>query len=371
MIDFVSGDFFDYDADIRVNTVNCVGVMGAGVALAFKTKYPNMFLQYKKDCENGDLRIGLPTVWHEGDMFAKQLEIINFPTKDHWRANSKYEYIEEGLQWLAQYLNSKQDKVITLPALGCGHGGLDWSIVKEMIVKYLSSSPNKILVFEPQSSRAIKKHGDKLTVAQINKLSNNNIITISNNDLGYPEYLKLYTEKNLYIHGEKLSNNDRFDVTFIVSSELTAEESKMFNYLVEYNLSKKKSLLFGSSVVEKKQIQKSLMQKNSTGICYPSGILKEVQKIDFQQNENLTSLSIGDPFGSFNRSDFLPAVFSRIFLSEIVIFVTPRLDWLQKNMKILKQAQSNFYYVSKNLSESNLKNLKELNAQSYEDLINN
>lgn len=370
MINFVSGDFFDYDADIRINTVNCVGVMGAGVALAFKKRYPNMFLQYKKDCENGDLRIGLPTVWYEGDMFAKQLEIINFPTKDHWRANSRYEYIEKGLQWLAQYLSSKQDKVITLPALGCGHGGLDWNIVKEMIVKYLSSSPNKILVFEPQSSRAIKKDGDTLTVAQINELSNNNIITINNKDLGYPEYLKLYTEKTLYVHGNPI-NKKRFDVTFIVSSKLTADESKIFDYLVEYNLSTKKSLLFGSSVIEKKQIQRSLMKKNFTGICYPSGMLKEVQKMNFQQDENLTSLSIGDPFGSFNRSDFLPAVFSRMFLSKIVIFVTPRLDWLQKNMKILKRAQSNFYYVSKDLSESNLKSLKELNAQSYDYLIKN
>lgn len=85
MIEFVEGDFFDFDADIRINTVNCVGVMGAGVALLFKNKYPKMYKEYVRQCKNNEISPGNPTVWKEGDMFSISLEIINFPTKDHWK----------------------------------------------------------------------------------------------------------------------------------------------------------------------------------------------------------------------------------------------------------------------------------------------
>ncbi|HHQ4709187.1 TPA: macro domain-containing protein, partial [Aeromonas veronii] len=153
MIEYVSGDFFDFDADIRVNTVNCVGVMGAGVALAFKNKYPEMFKQYVKECSLGLLKPGVPSVWVNNDLFSKEIEIINFPTKDDWRNDSEYEYIESGLEWLSNYLKQKKFSTITLPALGCGHGKLNWGRVKHLIETYLSDSQHRILVFEPNSSK--------------------------------------------------------------------------------------------------------------------------------------------------------------------------------------------------------------------------
>ena len=132
MLKYVKGDFFDYEADIRINTVNCVGVMGAGVALLFKNKYPEMFKDYSNACLKGEVKVGEPHVWVEDDMFSK-LTIINLPTKIHWRNPSKYEYIEKGLEWLKNYLLDKENSTITVPALGCGHGGLDWAIIKDMI----------------------------------------------------------------------------------------------------------------------------------------------------------------------------------------------------------------------------------------------
>jgi len=151
MIKFVGGDFFDYDADIRINTVNCVGVMGAGVALLFKNKYPNMFDEYFRACERNEVEPGKPYVWEENNMFSK-CTIINFPTKIHWKNPSEYEYVEKGLVWLRQYLLERNNSTVTLPALGCGHGGLEWDKVKEMIIKYLSEVNSKIFVFEPSSS---------------------------------------------------------------------------------------------------------------------------------------------------------------------------------------------------------------------------
>ena len=151
MIKFVKGDFFDYNADIRVNTVNCVGVMGAGVALAFKKRYPEMFKDYSRACSKKEVQPGIPHIWSENSMF-NSLTIVNFPTKIHWKDPSEYDYIEKGLVWLKLFLKDKEDSTVTLPALGCGHGGLDWSIVKRMVVEYLGNLSCTILLFEPRSS---------------------------------------------------------------------------------------------------------------------------------------------------------------------------------------------------------------------------
>lgn len=152
MINFTKGtlsDLLNYDADIKINTVNCVGVMGAGVALAFKQKHPSMFKAYVSVCRNKDIEPGKPFVWDESD-FEKRCTIINLPTKVHWRNPSTYEYIELNLIWLRDYLSEQPaGTTVALPALGCTHGGLDWVKVKSQINKHLSDLPVNITVFDP------------------------------------------------------------------------------------------------------------------------------------------------------------------------------------------------------------------------------
>lgn len=148
MLHFTSGDMFELDVDIRVNTVNCVGVMGAGVALAFKTRYPEMFREYKKVCDANELKPGALNVWRTLTEW-----IVNFPTKRHWRENSKYEDLEDGLRAFRRYLEGVGRPVrVALPALGCGHGGLDWSQVSKLIERHLGSIEADIFVFEPGDS---------------------------------------------------------------------------------------------------------------------------------------------------------------------------------------------------------------------------
>jgi O-acetyl-ADP-ribose deacetylase (regulator of RNase III) len=149
MLEFVKGDMFDTPADIRVNTVNCVGVMGAGVALAFKKRYPDMFKEYQRDCKVGRIVPGTMHVWKSltGDW------IINFPTKRDWRERSRYEDIDAGLDDLRSYLDTVGPVIVTLPALGCGHGGLDWDKVSRMISQKLDGVTAHVLVFEPAASR--------------------------------------------------------------------------------------------------------------------------------------------------------------------------------------------------------------------------
>jgi O-acetyl-ADP-ribose deacetylase (regulator of RNase III) len=149
MIEFVQGDMFATRADIRVNTVNCVGVMGAGAALAFKQRYPEMFKDYQNACNSGRVKPGKLHVWKslDGDW------IVNFPTKRHWKEKSRYEDIEAGLDDLRKYLDTLGPVTIAMPALGCGHGGLDWSRVSKIIENKLEGVNANIKVFAPQDSR--------------------------------------------------------------------------------------------------------------------------------------------------------------------------------------------------------------------------
>lgn len=149
MLEFVHGDMFETPVDIRVNTVNCVGVMGAGVALAFKQRYPEMFRDYQRDCKDGRVMAGAMHVWRSlsGDW------IINFPTKRDWREPSRYEDIDSGLDALRRYLDGVGPVRIALPALGCGHGGLDWQRVSGMIRDKLGGVDAHVLVFGPAASR--------------------------------------------------------------------------------------------------------------------------------------------------------------------------------------------------------------------------
>lgn len=149
MLEFTQGDMFETPADIRVNTVNCVGVMGAGVALAFKQRYPEMFKDYQRACKDGRVRPGRMHVWKslEGDW------IVNFPTKRDWRDPSCYEDIDAGLDDLRAYLESVGQVTVALPALGCGHGGLDWDRVSGMIQNKLGDIDARVLVFPPSASR--------------------------------------------------------------------------------------------------------------------------------------------------------------------------------------------------------------------------
>lgn len=145
MIKYVQGDLFNSPAQVLVNTVNTDGVMGKGIALKFKKKYPDMFRKYQKYCESNMLDVGMLWLYNAGNKM-----ILNFPTKKHWRHKSEYSYIEQGLK---KFVDTYQDKGITsiaFPKLGCGNGGLDWSVVKGMMEFHLKDLPIEIYIYEKE-----------------------------------------------------------------------------------------------------------------------------------------------------------------------------------------------------------------------------
>jgi O-acetyl-ADP-ribose deacetylase (regulator of RNase III) len=163
-IEYKTGDMFDEPTEAIVNTVNCVGVMGKGVALEFKRRWPENFKAYKRICDAGKLSPGKMFVFENGALVGDRHHryLINFPTKQHWRAHSKIEFIEKGLDDLVKQVEHLDIKSITLPPLGCGNGGLDWSDVRPLIERKLAPlSDVRIVVFPPGSDAAAapEQHG--------------------------------------------------------------------------------------------------------------------------------------------------------------------------------------------------------------------
>ncbi len=139
------GNIFESNMHTLVNTVNCVGVMGKGIALEFKKRFPEMFEDYKTKCLKGFVKPGLP--YYYQDLFGTS--IINFPTKDHWRSPSKLEYIINGLDFLLKNYRDWHINSIALPPLGCGSGGLDWDTVGPIMYHSLKNLDIPIEIYAP------------------------------------------------------------------------------------------------------------------------------------------------------------------------------------------------------------------------------
>ena len=332
MLEFVKGNFFDFDADIRVNTVNC-----------------EMFKEYVRQCKANEILPGKPSVWKKEDMFSKGIEIINFPTKDHWRNPSEYEYIESGLIWLSEYVKNKEGLTITLPALGCGHGGLDWKKVKKLIIHYLAETKSNILVFEPESSKNAEIESF-ITSNKLADLENLGVSVIRKNEKSYPPGLIRYTEKDLWFFGRIITE---FDISLISSTKPNEQEKKVVLKLIEHCKINRLSILFGGSSFDKKMALHSIRQGVETGIFLPSGISYSAEKNrEKGATDNLSVLSIGDPFKSFDRKAYMPSVMGRMFICKSVIFTTERLKWLEKQRsKIISGGIKSYFMKYENLQE--------------------
>jgi O-acetyl-ADP-ribose deacetylase (regulator of RNase III) len=149
MIEYTKGDLLTADVEALVNTVNCVGIMGRGVALQFKERFPANFKAYEAACHREEVQPGRMFVFETGTLTNPKF-IINFPTKRHWRGKSRIEDITSGLRALSEEIRSRKIKSIAIPPLGSGLGGLDWSEVKPLIKAELHGFNDlHVLVYEP------------------------------------------------------------------------------------------------------------------------------------------------------------------------------------------------------------------------------
>ena len=169
MIRFTQGNLLEAPVEAVVNTVNTVGVMGKGIALMFKERFPENCAAYEAACKAGELEVGRMFVTPGAELTGPRW-IINFPTKKHWRHPTKLEWIHSGLDALKQEIRDRRIRSIAIPPLGCGNGGLDWAVVRPLIESALGHLAEvEVVVYEPTTKylNVAKKQGvEKLTPAR-------------------------------------------------------------------------------------------------------------------------------------------------------------------------------------------------------------
>lgn len=149
MVEHVTGNLLEADVEALVNTVNSVGIMGKGIALQFKKAFPENFKAYERACRNEELQPGRMFLFDLGRLRNPRY-IVNFPTKRHWKGKSRLEDVASGLRALVELVERLNIRSIAVPPLGCGNGGLDWSIVRPMIEQAFATMPNvRVLLFAP------------------------------------------------------------------------------------------------------------------------------------------------------------------------------------------------------------------------------
>lgn len=145
MINLIKGNIFLSNDEALINPVNIIGVMGKGLALQFKEKYPLNFKLYQNACKKHKVQIGKMFTTRENNKI-----IINFPTKKHWRNPSKIKYINSGLDSLILILQQYNIKSVSIPPIGCGYGRLNWIDIKQLLINKLSILDNVIInIYEP------------------------------------------------------------------------------------------------------------------------------------------------------------------------------------------------------------------------------
>ena len=153
-VDVVVGDLFEAPAQTLVNTVNCVGVMGKGVALEFKKRFPAMYDDYVARCERDEVQLGQPYLYRN----PEPPHVLNFPTKDHWRSVSKLKDIVAGLDYLEEHYHEWGITSLAVPPLGCGNGGLEWRIVGPTLYQHLESAAHSRGALCPVQDSARRAH---------------------------------------------------------------------------------------------------------------------------------------------------------------------------------------------------------------------
>jgi len=171
MIKVLVGDLFHSESQTFVNAVNCVGVMGKGIALEFKKRFPDMYRDYAERCKKGKVSLGHPYLFRE--IVGKW--ILNFPTKGHWRSVTKLQDIINGLEYLRAHYREWGIRSVSLPPLGCGHGRLEWRVAGPVIYRYMKQLDIPVELYAPYGTPSEELKPVFLNPAQCRKCKKSQI----------------------------------------------------------------------------------------------------------------------------------------------------------------------------------------------------
>lgn len=209
MIQFTKGNLLESPAQALVNTVNTEGVMGKGIALQFKEMFPDNYRLYRDACKKHQVNVGQMFVTSESTLTGTKI-IVNFPTKTTWKKPSEYSYIEAGLRALRNEIISRNISSIAIPPLGSHNGGLDWLIVKKMILNYLQDIPCQVYLYEPSDAiiEKMKSERVKLTPARAMMLD------VLCDMVSYGEFASVFAAEKAVYFLQRNGAKDVFNIDF-------------------------------------------------------------------------------------------------------------------------------------------------------------
>lgn len=199
MLTYKRTSLLEANTQTLVNTVNCVGVMGKGIAKAFKEREPDMFAAYKRICDEKLLEPGKLWLWRGSEQW-----VLNFPTKRHWRSPSKMEWIEAGLDKFVSTYETQGINEIAFPKLGCGNGNLDWKDVRPLMERYLSDLPIPVFIHDFTKDIGLPEHLEPLAVE----------LRASMTDLSFQSFVSALQKISRLSPKIRTSENEEFRASF-------------------------------------------------------------------------------------------------------------------------------------------------------------
>jgi O-acetyl-ADP-ribose deacetylase (regulator of RNase III) len=282
MLTYVSGNLFESPAQVLVNTINIVGVMGKGIAKKFKDIYPEMFEQYQALCENNKLNIGQLWLYKTPNKW-----VLNFPTKIHWRNPSKVEYIEAGLMKFIENYSKWGIHSIAFPPLGCGNGELDFgSQVKPLMESYLKNLPMYSFIYPGKKEEGIPEHRNQ---KEMKDWLNSQPESLSFNEVWDDIEKQLKLNGHYYTHSTKAKFQAKID-----------EDSK--NKIKIITKSKKEFYLYREQLLDLWQQIRNFGYSNRKII--PNGLGKSISYILplFSKLEYLKIVELSDSYSDFSKN---------------------------------------------------------------------
>jgi O-acetyl-ADP-ribose deacetylase (regulator of RNase III) len=275
MIIYTRTNIFESNAQVLVNTVNTIGIMGKGLAKEFKRIYPDMFDSYQKYCENGLFTIGKLQIYKTSNKW-----IMNFPTKENWRNASEVDYIELGLQKFVEQYQIQGIKSVSFPMLGCGNGGLNWEdIVKPLMYKYLKNLPIDIFIHTAEIDKFTPEHKNQKMIDSWLK-----------NEPSYLSSIEFITNlKQLFSQLINSYSNEKLNLSIEITQEKRDEEdvfcitSKQSKICITYNtLSNIWQTLKNGGVLQKDMLSQELAQSSDMVMLF----LSQLEYITLTQLDN-------------------------------------------------------------------------------------
>ena len=283
MIEYIEGDILDSPAQVIVNTVNTVGVMGKGLALEFKKRYPKMFDKYKIACEKHQFTIGKLMLFYEADHW-----LLLFPTKESWRNPSRLEYIESGLNKFVQKYAEKNITSIAFPRLGCGNGELKWSDVKPLMEKYLKDLPIDVYIYIGKNPDITPEHkeADK-TIEWLKANAKDMSFNGVKDDLTYISAMCPYSFEVKNIKYKMTYSDAKLQISTIDDKEnWTVDEDQLYQIWDDI---REKSVFS-----EKEADEKSILVY---GLLYATGYLSKIKLYDSKTEEMIDGYQINAALG--------------------------------------------------------------------------